>query len=491
MALHDYWTKQVHFEKLKNIQNCTISFDKNLVGILGINGSGKSTILHALACMYKPVAGATNYKFSYFFTPNTHSRWNDSKMTLIDTYKENGVEHERTVVFEKQSRWTPHYDRRLERHVSFIGIKSCVPIIEIESQEGRINFQTTTLDDDNSRTIKTIASYVLQRNYEEYNLNQTPHRKYTGVRHQGITYSSLSMGAGEQRIFTIIEQLVKAPVSSMILIDEIDLLLHRDALRRLLEKTNEIAERKKMQIVFTTHNHSILRLDFIQFRHLYQADDRTFCLDDANPDVMYRLTGEQKQPISVYVEDDLSKALIKQIAAQLQIQKSVKVEIYGAATNCFTCASAITLMNLERNGTFFVLDGDCYRTEEAKRRQLNKFFSGNEPNIEERKNRTLQFIHQFIIPDMAKPERYYHSCITNTPDERLRGETLEYQRVAKEIIVVDDDHEYLSDIIARMGESREIGLKTIVQILAESDDWGSITSEVRSVLERKKIEFHL
>lgn len=491
MAFHDYWTKQVYFEKLKNIRNCTLTFNKNLVGILGVNGSGKSTILHALACMYKPTVGAENYKFSYFFTPNTHSRWDGSKMILSDVYKDNGVEYQRDVVFEKHSRWTPKYERRLERFISYIGIKSCVPIIEIESQSGKINLQTTPLNDADNIQIKNIASYVLNKNYEEYNLNKAYHRNYIGVRHGGVTYCALSMGAGEQRVFTIIQQLVKAPPSALILIDEIDLLLHRDALRRLLEKTNELAQAKKMQVIFTTHNHSILKLDFIQFQHIYQIEDRTLCLENANPDIMYRLTGEQDRPISVYVEDDLSKALIKQIAALLQIKKSVNVEIFGAATNCFTCASGIILMNLDRNGTFFVLDGDIFRTDEEKRTQLKKSFSGTEENIEERKNSVLQLIFQFNIPEKTKPEIYYHKCITNIPDEDLSAEELEYKTAAQEIKVVNDDHKFLSDIISRVGESRETGLKILCQILSKSTEWANIISEIKPILEAKKIELNL
>ena len=47
--------------------------------------------------------------------------------------------------------------------------------------------------------------------------------------------------------------MLRAPNSGLILIDEIDLLLHQDALFRLLEKLNERAQEKNLQIIFTTH----------------------------------------------------------------------------------------------------------------------------------------------------------------------------------------------------------------------------------------------
>lgn len=486
MAYSDYWITKVYFEQLKNLRNCTIEFNKNLVGILGVNGSGKSTILHALACMYKPIAkdkDAINYKFSMFFTPNTHCRWNNSRIKLFDTYKDNGEEKERKVEFEKLSRWTPRYDRRLERHVVYIGIQSCVPAIEKESKAANINLKTINQTDPDSLKIKKHASYVLNMDYKDYMLDKATHRDYIGVRKGGLTYCALSMGAGEQRVFLILEQLIKAPKGALILIDEIDLLLHKDALKRLLETVNKIAIHKKIQLIFTTHNHSILGLNYIQFIHLYQTDDQTCCFENSNPDFMYRLTGEQERPISIFVEDDLAQALTKQIVSELQIKKFVTISTFGAASNCFTCASAVRLMAPKINNILFVLDGDVFVTEEEKIKQLKKVCSGNEVDADKRVEDSLQLIAQFVIPKGYQPEKYYHHCILNVPDERLSEEEKEYKSIAQDIEVVDDAHRYLSDIIQRVGEDRVSGLKVISQILSKSDEWKVIVSIIKNKIE--------
>ena len=45
---------RVKFSHLKGINNLGIDFSgKQLTAILGVNGCGKSTILHALACLYR------------------------------------------------------------------------------------------------------------------------------------------------------------------------------------------------------------------------------------------------------------------------------------------------------------------------------------------------------------------------------------------------------------------------------------------------------
>lgn len=483
------WTDQVEFEKLKNLRNCTITFKKNLVGILGVNGAGKSTILHALACMYKPTPNRGpeyDYKFSKFFTPNTHCLWNDSKMTLSDRVKEcdhDGQliqEHVRHVVFAKHARWTPKYDRRQMRYVVYIGIESCVPAIEKEKKEGMIRLRSTLLSDNASQRTMDNAKCILNKEYTGYTLDQSPNKQYIGVQQGGMTYCALSMGAGEQRVFAIMEQLIKAPRGALILIDEIDLLLHRDALRKLLEATNRLAVDKNMQVIFTTHNHSILKMDFIQFCHLYQTPEKTLCLENATPDIMYHLTGEQRCPISVYVEDDLAQAIVRQVALELQIKRHVQVETYGAASNCFTCASSIALMRLDRKGTLFVLDGDCYRTPEEKKRQIDKCWSGTEIGIENEKAATLGLICQFILPERVKPEPYYRQCILDLADDALTEEEREYQQVAQEVHISQDSHDYFSTVIQRIGEDRASGLKVMVQMLSRSEKWAEITGHLQT-----------
>ena len=85
MGIPKLFLRQIDIQKLKGLSNVTINFDENrpLVALMGLNGVGKSTILHALACIYKPhtIDGelpANDYKFSYFFTPNPDATWKDS-----------------------------------------------------------------------------------------------------------------------------------------------------------------------------------------------------------------------------------------------------------------------------------------------------------------------------------------------------------------------------------------------------------------------------
>lgn len=65
-------TKRMSITKLKRLSNIEVTFaDEGLTGILGPNGSGKTSILYALSCVYRPESNSNNqdYRYPKFFIP--------------------------------------------------------------------------------------------------------------------------------------------------------------------------------------------------------------------------------------------------------------------------------------------------------------------------------------------------------------------------------------------------------------------------------------
>lgn len=143
--------QKIQFRKLKNLENLEISFEnKHITGIFGTNGSGKSTILHALACLYQPVANSTrrNFKFPNFFIPTTLDLWNGSQFTIeYEMINGAAMVPERKEYKKNRDRWSPRYQTRPHREVFYIGIDSCVPDMEIESRTSRIPLIREAYDD--------------------------------------------------------------------------------------------------------------------------------------------------------------------------------------------------------------------------------------------------------------------------------------------------------------------------------------------------------
>lgn len=200
----------LEIKQLKSLSNLHVDFQGSpITGIFGANGCGKSTVLHALACCYQPLnASGNNYKFGSFFIPTTDSRWYGSELSL--TYEAGDPKNPQrsTEVYKKAARWTPVYARRPKRFVDYIGIITCVPIVEQETQNTIINYTTNPLVSDLDNTIKEKAKYVLNKDYTMYNIHNYAKKDYTksyiGVEHGNVKYASLSMGAGEQRVAHVV-----------------------------------------------------------------------------------------------------------------------------------------------------------------------------------------------------------------------------------------------------------------------------------------------
>ncbi|HCD8994779.1 TPA: AAA family ATPase, partial [Escherichia coli] len=122
-----------------------------------------------------------------------------------------------------------------------------------------------------------------------------------GVESEGLAYSSLSMSAGEQKIFLILETILKADKNALILIDELDLLLHDEALKKLIDVISIHAEDKNKQIIFTTHREMVTTLsDKINIRHVVNIQGRSYSFEETKPDAINRLTGKSTTPIEIY-----------------------------------------------------------------------------------------------------------------------------------------------------------------------------------------------
>lgn len=499
-----HYLKIDHLKGIRNLQE--IRFDeKNLTSIVGVNGSGKSTILHALACCYKPEdeKKQKNWKFSDFFTPTTHSTWQGSEFTMVHSYREGAqeIKDEQTTYKKMTDRWSPRYIRRPERFVDFIGIKTCVPRIEEERAAGTIKFNTIKHDD--SDLIISELSYIFNKNYDELSIHVTTNGKiFPGLSLKSIKYSSLAMGAGEQRVIQILSSIFTAPKYGLILIDEIDLLLHTDALKRLLRSISRRASAKNLQVIFTSHRETILtETDIVSIKHLHTIEIRdssldagnatnvakakTLCFSNTTPDILHRLTGDMVRTIEVFVEDDVAKSIIDWEASKLKIKRHVNTVFYGSASNCFSVVGGLALTqkyNPEKQ--LYVLDGDVLSEEDERKTQLEKVVSGTEEGREQFRERCVDGIRQFNpSSDFGlSPESQIHHMIRSLNPDDLSGNDREIYDISFDIEYEKDKHYLIGKIIDTLNVERSVGLSQIINLAARSNYWGSYTQQVRDWL---------
>ena len=481
--------KKIHIDRLKGLYDLEIDLDKSLTAIMGVNGIGKSTVLHALACAFQPDGNGDNHIFPEFFPPNTDATWKDSKFDIEMENFEQKTIRIRTKTYEKQhDRWTPRYKNRPMRNVYYIGINTCVPDIEKEKLKGKVQHKTKIKSDKVSDNIIKDAAYIMNKDYKTLMENNSRNRSYLGLETKSnLKYSSLSRGTGEQRTIRILQIAYAAEAYSLLLIDEIDLLMHVLSLKRLIECLYDIAEKKYLQVIFTTHSLVVDSLkQYLDVRYLENISskdgvNKTLVYSNISQDLIYSFTGDVKKTIHIYVEDELAKGIIKSIVSKLQMSSKVDVLTYGAATNAFTLAAGMILKKEKVENDLIVLDGDCYRSDEERLKQIEKSISGTEIDIEEKRKKALDIIEMFNLPDDTPPEKFLHTCLLEC-EENEKDEII---KAALEICAVKDSHEWIENIRRRVGESEEIVARRIVSIVSKMESWDRYVMPIEDWLKER------
>lgn len=472
--------KSIKIEKLKQLENVSCSFEPNAItAILGINGCGKSTILHALACCFQPQENGENHRFSDFFLPNNYNAWEGSSFSIEYTYRDGQNEKVNNKTYKKNSdRWT-RYVNRPQRDVFYIGIDSCVPDIEKEKSKSKITIQKEN-ENHILQTIIEKISYILGGEYQNCFNGLRNKKTYRIIKRNNIEYPSIAMGAGEQRLLTILERIFSAPRYSLILIDELDLTLHTQALNRLIDILNDKAKEKHLQIVFTTHRENITIREDINIRHIHGTGNKTFCFEGINNACMDIITGVSEKKIKIFVEDLFSKSIINSIAIGLKIQRYCEVQTFGDICNGFTIASAKAVENKDIDNILVVLDGDKYTTQEEKESQLNSRFSGNTKYEDEVRKLALTLITEYASKEKESPERFVINLL------KQKGQDGELLDIVNELGKLMDNHKYIESIASKLGIDKSLTIDKLINEIKNLQEWNEYIKPIKEWMMKRK-----
>lgn len=493
--MENYKLMSVFFKNLKGLKDVEFVFEKPLTAIMGVNGSGKTTVIHALACAYQPPEGGKgeNHRFSDFFVPNTDALWQGSEFYIVNEK----IEKNKTTILPSRKyvkafdRWNPRYGDRPKRNIYYIGIDSCLPEIEKSNTQNRIIYSSRRKEDRLSQKLIRDAAAILNKSYQSLMENTFHNKHFNGVElDSGLKYSSLSMGTGEQRTIKILEKILNAEPYSLILIDEIDLLLHVSSLKRLIRRLDEIARDKHLQIVFTTHALEMADLtQYVGIQYISNISlsegqetlEKTVVYNTINSDLVYSLTGSCERPLKLYVEDELAKAIVKKVLRTLNISGKADVIKYGAMENAFTVAAAKVLEGQDCTNTLILLDGEKYHTLDEKLVPIQKRFSGTEADIEEKWNQAASMISMFNLPNDTAPEKFFHELVLENGDAAN-----ELVVAAAEIQAVHDTHEWLYNIQTKLNDTESNVVRDIIDLASNSEKWNDYIRPVVEWLSARK-----
>jgi energy-coupling factor transporter ATP-binding protein EcfA2 len=508
-----YRITRISIGGLKGIRSLDYSFGESLVtAILGVNGCGKSTILHALACVFRPADSASKdyNKLSDFFKSNPDADWNGSNFTVYYDFREQDLRKKPLAAPENKSgseeyskssqSWKPKYYRRPVYESTYIGLQNLQTGADNPGSYRYRNYETSELALEAAELIKGDMIYILGRHYDKLNHHIVSgggkgevKTIIWGLESGGVRYSELSMGSGEKRVLNILSALHHESFKGggLLLIDELDALLHRASFNRLIEvlikRSSE--SRYPLQVVFTTHRETVSKFsDQINICSILAADGKTFALPYIDPDVMMQLTGGASKPIEIYVEDELSEDIIGGFLFGIGASKYVHVERFGVASNAFGLVAGKILLKQDVSSTICVLDGDVFLGDDERESEIKRHLGGDDR--ERQREIALSCIksyklkHQLPSGIRGAPEYNQKILFENSKATSEQIERLQF--FSKQILRLEDWHEYY-DELARLSNVRRCR-DYVLDHLSSTDDWNIFLADIKEWLSNRLIE---
>lgn len=493
--------RTMEITRLKSLADVQIGFEGYpLTAIMGTNCCGKTTVLHALACAYQPISDGGGYKFPQFFKPNSDSLWQGSKFSMSWSQRVGSNVDSRTTVFEKVSdRWTPRYEKRPSRNVRLLMIRDSVPEVEVFGLNTMVHYSKTARTNSVDVSVRETAGQVLNKVYSHYHSvdYQRGNRRSIGVSAAGLTYPALSMSSGEQRVFHILQMVFQAPKHSLLLIDEIDLFLHQDALQKLLRSLNEHCTAQSKQLVFTTHFPPVAKMYLdISVQTLHSASGKTIVLSGYSHAALRGITGVNEKPISVFVEDDVAATIVRRVASELHILPFVEVGGFGSANNAFALAAGLKLSGRLLDDILVVMDGDQSSAKPERFNKVKCILTGTEEGRKADQKQAAGLIRRLVPAKgvdgkLLSPEQMLHRMLHSITDTGLDADDAQLLGLAKAVVNMPDRHGLINAIIESSGDERPVTLANLVKLASKSADWQRFTRLVRLWFVRRKAALNL
>ncbi|ELC2810689.1 TPA: ATP-binding protein [Enterobacter cloacae] len=497
--------KQIQIQSLKGISNCTINFpaDKKVTAIMGMNGSGKSTIIHALACCYKPLTATSkeNNRFSDFFTPHDDNNWRDSGFTAhfyagslnnqgnrIIFVPTPAPDDTFTQLYSKVARWQPVYARRPVKESIYLGLQTLGTLSDDLAASRHAKYVSHVFGPAHlKQKILDSMCRVLEAHYSDL-MVCTTQKGYTFYKFtkNGISYTEHTMGAGEKRVFEVLKAAHDPSImpNGLLLIDELDVLLHEKAFKKLVTELIEIADESLLEIVFSTHRESIVQFKrAINIVSIFNMGTGIRAFPGVSADALRQLTDVQPEMVSVFVEDELARTAINVLLEREALTDKVNVELFGAAENSAVVLAGLMLAGKDIKKVMCVLDGDVHRTVPERHKIVNKCLTGTDKR--EQRRAVMTRIFEFSLaafPQKGAPEynhkRWFEAIDPATISAEESAEYIKLRGFSMSINGLADWHEYYErlNLFARKSNIEHTVLSYISKY---SPEWDNYISAVR------------
>ncbi len=298
-------------------------------------------------------------------------RWNPVDRELIYINFRSELSGFDRYLFWARPKPTVRYPTKQDRLVA--GARSLKKVVDTNSQTHvlrgkQIVFENRTLSKEELGCICAI----LEKEYSSARVIR--HGFYGGVSDLTVifardddSYSEAVAGSGELAVVSLVVQALAAKDNALLLLDEPEVSLHPRAQERLCVFLMELALRKRLQVIFTTHSASLIKhLPPEAIKVFIERADRKFdVLPKSSPAAAFQRIGASVSGrIRVLVEDALAACVVEEAIADLDANERQLVDItyLPGGSDSYLKHRIPTLMH-EPNEPLILLDGDKKRGE--------------------------------------------------------------------------------------------------------------------------------
>lgn len=351
---YDKYLRRLRLIKIRQFQDCEVSFDFPVTALVGPNGGGKTTILGAAGPVYKDVKPRSFFAKSGKYDSSMQN-W-AIEYDLIDRDLQR-ASVQRTASF-RRAKWNRD---SLARTVDVFGVKRTVPATERNELVKALGAKFAAKKEDNlALDVVAKAEWVLGKElagFSRLSLDDNDRVTLLSAKTPGGEYSEFHFGAGEASIIKMISGIETASDNSLILIEEIENGLHPVATRRMVEYLLDAAQRKSSQVIFTTHSNEALGP--LPGEAIWASFGGEVMQGRLDIQSLRTLTGDVAALLAIYVEDRFAETMV---ATALRIAgvplDGIKIHTMAGEANA---RRANDHRNADPAGTFksvCVLDGD-------------------------------------------------------------------------------------------------------------------------------------
>lgn len=318
---------KVHIAKVRGFSNESVSFDFPVTALIGPNGSGKSSILGIAGCAYKPIKPGIFFPKSAI-GDESMSGWR-AEYEIIDKYLNARQSIRRTSSF-RQAKWVR--GDVADRDVLFFGIERTVPAGEKSRYK---KLQRSTYKHVNSlesfpQNVAKQIEHILGKSVDDFKITSLGHDDDFLVGMSGGTrYSEFHFGAGESSIIRMVAAIEAASLNSLVLIEEIENGLHPVATQRMVEYLIDVAERKSIQAIFTTHSDSALSP--LPNEAIWACIDGKLQQGKLSVNSLRAVSGRVDSKLAIFVEDAFAKHWVEMILREGLGSDFEQIEVHSVA----------------------------------------------------------------------------------------------------------------------------------------------------------------